>query len=811
MHPDYIKEEQRVGIYTEEGLKERLQKQTETMFSSTIEDATSEQLYKALAVLLREELAAKHRHHAAKVYGEGEKQVHYLSMEFLVGRSLKNNLYNLGIEKEAEKVIKVAGYTLEDLFEQEPDAGLGNGGLGRLAACYLDALATTDYSAYGYCILYEFGIFKQRIIDGWQQEEMDNWMPGGGAWLVARRDEQVEVRFGGDVDEIWDESHLFIKQSNYETVMAVPYDLYISGYDSKAVSKLRLWKSTSSGIDMESFNRGDYVSATRSEGVAELISKVLYPNDNHLEGKMLRLRQQYFLCCASIGDIVRKHLSHYGTMDNFAEKNAIHINDTHPTLAIPELMRVLMDECGYDWDGSMRIVKETFSYTNHTIMSEALEQWNADLVRAVLPRIFQIVVEIDRRLELDLRGRYGDDDAKIAYMRVIDNGYVKMANLCVSICHNVNGVSQIHSNIIKQQTFSDYYYYTPEKFRNVTNGIAYRRWLLQSDPELTGLLSDLIGEGFKKDAKDLKKLEKFKNDKKVLKSIRDVKLKSKQRLADYINDTTAYPVDPNSIFDVQAKRMHEYKRQHLNALQIAYRYLQIKNGNGKDYLPHTYIFGAKAAPGYYYAKQMIRFICGLGKLLENDPEVRDLMRIVFLEDYRVTVSEILMPAADISEQISMAGTEASGTGNMKLMMDGAITLGTLDGANVEIREAVGEENFILFGMREEEVNQRKRDGYNPGHYYDSDPIIKEVIDFTARGFEGNVYTDIANLKNHDPYFVFADFASYIDAHNRVDTLYSKKDTWAKMSLMNTANSGRFSADRAVREYADSIWNIRPVR
>ena len=782
------------------------------MFSKTPEAATNNQVYTALAVVIRDILSKMHRLHTSHLYGNNAKQVHYLSMEFLVGRSLKNNLSQLGIEKIAAEIVEEAGCDIDDIYDIEPDAGLGNGGLGRLAACYMSALSTMNYHSTGYSILYQFGIFRQHIVDGWQQEEIDDWMMGGEVWLTPNLDERVEVRFGGDIEEIWTNNNLLIKYSNYETIYAVPYDMYVPGYMTGTVNKLRLWKAQSIGMDMARFNMGDYAGVTYSEGIAGLISKVLYPNDNHLEGKMLRLRQQYFLCSASLNDIVRKHLSNYGTMDNFNEKNAIHINDTHPTLAIPELMRILMDECGYDWDTSMSIVKKTFSYTNHTVLPEALEQWSIDLIKTVLPRIYQIITEIDARLVDELYRHYGEDHAKIEYMRIISSGSVKMANLCVYVCHSVNGVSQIHSKIISLQTFSDYYYYTPKKFLNVTNGIDYRRWLLQSATELTDLLSSLIGEEFKKDAKQLKKLETYIDDTSALESLMDAKNKGKERLVKYINKSVTHPINPNSIFDLQAKRMHEYKRQHLNAMQIVYRYLRIKSGQGGNYLPHTYIFGAKAAPGYYYAKQMIRFICGLEKLLENDEEIRDLLRVVFVEDYRVTLSELLIPAADVSEQISLAGTEASGTSNMKLMMDGAITLGTLDGANVEIREAVGSDNFILFGMNEDEVKQLKWfSKYDPSKLYDTVPEIKEVLDFIKKGFLGEEYDDIANLRYHDPYMVLVDFLSYVDAQNRIDRLYSDKNLWAKMSLMNTANSGRFSADTAVTEYAKKIWHIDSVK
>ncbi|MCL1830279.1 MAG: glycogen/starch/alpha-glucan family phosphorylase, partial [Oscillospiraceae bacterium] len=574
---------------------------------------------------------------------------------------------------------------------------------------------------------------------------------------------------------------------------------------------LRLWKTQPVGIDMDRFNKGDYASVTYNEGIAGLISKVLYPNDNHLEGKMLRLRQQYFLSSASITNIVRKHLSNHESMESFAEKNAIHVNDTHPTLAIAELMRILMDECGYDWDSSMSIVRQTFSYTNHTVLPEALEQWSVDLVKTVLPRIYQIISEIDSRLIVELRNRFGDDRAKIEYMRIISAGSIKMANLCVYVCHSVNGVSEIHSRIITEQLFSDYYYYTPSKFKNVTNGIDYRRWLLQSAPELTDLLSLTIGDEFKHNALALKKLEAYVQDNTILQALLDVKHQSKLRLAGYLNKSLEYPLNPDSIFDLQVKRMHEYKRQHLNALQIVYRYLRLKDGYSSDYLPHTYIFGAKAAPGYYYAKQMIRFICGLERLLEKDLALRDMLRVVFVEDYRVTLSEILIPAADVSEQISLAGTEASGTGNMKLMMDGAITLGTLDGANVEILRAVGEENFLLFGMTEHEVNHIKwYEKYEPGRYYTEQPEIKATLDFIKKGFESEMFEDIYNLRYHDPYMVLADFSSYIEAQNRIDSLYGNPLNWAKMSLMNTANSGIFSADISIGNYAKNIWDISPI-
>ncbi len=773
--------------------------------------AAPEQVYVALSVAVREILSEKQRRHTAKTYGEGKKQVFYLSIEFLVGRSFWNNVVNLGIEDGVNDILKKCGVSRELISDIEPDAGLGNGGLGRLAACYLDALATENYSASGYSILYEFGIFRQKIIDGWQQEFPDNWMTNGMIWLEERRDEAVEVMFGGEVEESWDKNHHYVRYHKSETVKAVPYDLFITGYDSKAVSKLRLWRAKSPEIDMESFNRGDYSAALQSMGNAELISKVLYPNDNFVEGKILRLRQQYFLCSATISDIVSKHLAQYGTLDNFADKVAIHINDTHPTLAIPELIRVLLDECGLSWEKAFMVAKKVFSYTNHTVLSEALELWDIEIFKSQLPRIYQIVCEINKELHIELNEKYPGDIGKISYMTILDNDNVKMANLCVYVCHTVNGVSKLHSDIIKSDLFNDYDKLYPKKFTNVTNGIAYRRWLLASNPGLTKLLGELIGDKFKNDASQLKKLEKYKDDKNVYKQLMAIKAENKTRLLNFIGEQK-YPINPDSIFDVQAKRMHEYKRQHLNAINIIAEYLYLKNNPTADFVPRTYIFGAKAAPGYYFAKQMIRFICGIGEMLEKDKAIRDKLRVLYLEDYRVTMSEVLMPATEISEQISLAGKEASGTGNMKFMLNGAVTLGTLDGANVEIRESAGEDNFFLFGMTKNEVMELQGKGYDPNDFISKSDVLKDVVKFIENGFGGNDYDEIYNnLTGLDPYLVMADFDSFHMMQKNVAKTYTQKDVFSKMSLMNIANSGIFSADRAVTEYADNIWNLKAVK
>lgn len=794
-----------------ERIKRAVERKLSTEFEKKPEHATNEQIYRSLCYVVRDYLDDKLRHRDAKTYGVGAKQVYYMSMEFLVGKSLKNNLSNLGIESAARKAVADMGVSLDKLYELEPDAGLGNGGLGRLAACYLDGLATMGYAATGYSIMYEYGIFKQKLVDGWQQELADDWLPYGDVWLDEKKGEAVEVHFDGKIDEMWDDNYHHVDYKDYNTVLAVPYDMYISGYNSPGVSRLRLWRAKSPGIDMESFNRGDYASALRANIDAELISKVLYPNDNFHEGKVLRLRQEYFLCSASISDIVQKHLSQYGTLENLPEKVAIQLNDTHPTLAVPELMRIMLDECGYTWEQAQSIASRVFNYTNHTVMSEALEKWNCDMMRSVLPRIYQIIEELDRRLRAELERVFPGDYGKISYMSIIGDGNVRMANLCVYMSGRVNGVAKIHSEIIKDEVFRDFYIFTPQKFTNVTNGIAYRRWLLQHNEGLTSLLCDTIGEGFKKDASALKEFERFKNDKTVLRRLEEVKLENKKRLSAFAGKNFGYPLNPESLFDVQAKRMHEYKRQHLNALNIIHQYLSLKDNPNADFVPRTYLFSAKAAPGYYMAKQMIRLLCGLQEMLEHDKKFHDKLRIAYLEDYRVTVSEILMPGAEVSEQISLAGTEASGTGNMKLMINGALTIGTLDGANVEIREACGEDNFFLFGMTKEEV-VRKKAGYNPMELYNSNPEIKRVLDFISAGFDGNSYVDIANnLMHHDPYMVLADFDAYIKAQERVSQTYLDRDTWNRMSLMNIANAGVFSADRSVTEYAENIWHLRPVR
>ena len=778
----------------------------------TLDVASAEQIYRCMAMIVRQIMSDRQKQFQAKTLGEGKKQVYYLCMEFLMGRSLRTSLFNLGLNEVAEQVLADADIKIDTIYEQEPDAGLGNGGLGRLAACYLDGMATDCIPGTGYSILYEYGIFKQKIVDGWQQENADNWLPGGQVWIKSHPDQAQEIRFDGQAIETWEGGFHHVKYENYNSVIAVPNDMYVAGYGTQGVSKLRLWQAKAPSFDMSSFNAGNYNTAISQSASAELISKILYPNDNHTEGKILRLRQQYFFSAASVADILGNHLNQYGTLENLPDKIAIQLNDTHPTIAIPEMMRILLDECSYEWDAAFDICRKVFAYTNHTVMSEALEKWSVDIFRSTLPRIWQIVQEMDRRCRADLEKAFPGDQGKINYMAIIGDNQVRMANICAYTCHSINGVSKLHSEIIKDSVFHDYFLYKPEAFKNVTNGIAYRRWLLAANPGLTKLLEDSIGPGFKQDASELKKFEKFADDSAMLDKLAAVKRANKVNFANYLEKTTGQVIDPDSIFDCQVKRMHEYKRQHLNALNIAAEYLYLKNNPNAEFTPKTYIFGAKAAPGYYMAKQMIRMICKLGKLIDNDPAVKDKLRIVYLEDYCVSLSERLMPASEVSEQISLAGTEASGTGNMKFMLNGAITLGTLDGANVEIADAAGKDNEIIFGMLTPEVNALKGMGYHPQAFISDDNVAMAVLDMLEKGWNGENFSEITNnLRNSDPYMVLADFKDYRRAQHTVQELYKQKQTWNRMSLMNISNAGIFSADRSIMDYSRDIWGATPVK
>ncbi len=773
------------------------------------QDASVEQFYKAVAISVNKILKTKARHFKAQNLSTGRKQINYLSIEFLIGRSLKNNLFNLKITDDVKDILSDFEIDLEEVCECEADAGLGNGGLGRLAACYLDSMANLGFHSYGYSILYEFGIFKQKIVDGWQTELPDKWLSTGKFWLNPQPELAIDVKFGGEVEEHWDASGFhYVIQKNYSVVRAIPYDIYIPGYSSSGVAVLRLWDAESPFFDMDSFNRGDYTGAMGQSITAESISKILYPNDNHLQGKLLRLRQQYFLCAASLGDIVNRHTREYGNMDNFAEKNAIHINDTHPTLAIPELMRILLDECGYSWEKAWKITENTFTYTNHTVMSEALEVWNEGLIKDLLPRIFQIILEINRRFVEEMKNKFAWDINRMNKMAIVENNCVKMANLCVYASKKINGVSELHSKILRKDLFYDFYRENPDKFTNVTNGIAYRRWLSQINPELDKLLRETIGTKFEKNAQELKKFEKYADNSEIQEKLAQIKRKNKEKFLSRIFGPGHFSVDINSIFDVQVKRMHEYKRQHLNALNIISDYLYLKDNPSADFDPKTYVFSAKAAPGYYIAKQIIKLICALSEHIRRDPKIREKLNVIYVENYNVSLAELIIPASDISEQISLAGTEASGTGNMKFMINGAITLGTEDGANVEIHQNVGDDNILIFGMDSKEVENIRKKGFSPIEIYNKNPHIKRVVDFMEHGIYQAEFCDIANsLKWKDPYMVLADFSSYRDIQNKARKLYKNSKKWYKMSAINIANAGYFSADRAVSQYAKDIWEL----
>ncbi len=779
-------------------------------FSVTPENASDEVFYKASVMVLNDLMNGIRADFEKRAAQQESKQICYMCMEFLMGRSFKNTLYNLNLEATFRNALKELGVKLENLYELEPDAGLGNGGLGRLAACIMDGLASGDYSAMGYSIKYEYGIFRQKLVDGWQMEMPDFWLPGGEVWFEERPELAVDVHFDGHVDEWWDNGFHHVEHRNPSVVRAVPSDMMIAGKDGKAVSVLRLWTASAPGFDMNLFNQGDYLRAVEQNAMAEVISKVLYPSDNHAEGKSLRLRQQYFLVSASVQDIVRRHLQTYGNLSNLPDHVAIHINDTHPALCVPELMRIMLDECGLSWEDAWDIVSRTVAYTNHTVMKEALECWGEDMFRHRLPRIYQIVKEIDRRFRGEVISRTGDPDL-CNRVAVVDSGVVKMANLSVAAGHKVNGVSRLHSDILKDTVFNDFYRIMPDKFTNVTNGIAHRRWLCQANPKLTAFLTELIGDGFVRDASELAKLYDYADDSAVLEKLAEIKRDNKKRLADHLAKSGAGKIDPDSIFDVQVKRLHEYKRQQLNALHIIDDYLFIKNNPNAPFTPKTYLFGAKAASGYFVAKQIIQLICNLSKMIESDPQVRGKLKVVYVEDYRVTLAELMMPAADISEQISLAGTEASGTGNMKLMLNGAITLGTEDGANVEIHEAVGDDNIIIFGMYADEVDRLRASGYCPADFYNSNPRLKNAVDFIRGNIEGVSFAQLAdNMLSSDYYMALADFASYCEAQERASRLYNDKQIWQKMSLANIAGAGRFSIDRVIEDYSRDIWNLKKV-
>lgn len=786
-------------------------------FGVSLKEATTKQAYKATAMAVRDLLLQQRRVFNKKFKKNGLKRVYYLSMEFLLGRSLKNNLFNLGITEQVEQALLSEGIKLNDLFEQEPDAGLGNGGLGRLAACYLDGLASLSYPAMGHSLLYEYGLFTQKLVEGWQTELPDNWLPGGDVWLTQRADKAVTVKFGGQLRQEYHNGNLVSIVTNADEIEAMPFDMMISGYKSEAVSVLRLWSARSkSTFDMLSFSQGDYGRSVEKNTEAEVLTKVLYPSDNHSQGRSLRLKQQYLLASASMQSIVADYLTTHNDFSQLKDFICVQLNDTHPSLCIPELMRILMDEYNIGWDMAWDCVCKVFSYTNHTVLAEALEVWSEAEISSTLPRIYNILCEINKRSCATMFDCTDGNFSAVSDTAVIAYNQVRMANLSVVGGHMINGVSALHSELLKKQLFPVFYKAEPNKFTNITNGIAHRRWLCQANPLLSDLISSAIGDEFIKDASQLNSLIKYKTDKKFLTQLGDIKHHNKVSFSNFLFAKTGQLINPDSRFDVQVKRIHEYKRQLLNLLKIIDIYNILRDNPDADITPQTFIFAGKAASGYYMAKQIIKLIWQLSKEIDKNPKIKEKLNVVFIENYCVTTAEALIPASEVSEQISLAGKEASGTGNMKFMINGALTLGTMDGANVEMFQACGEGNIFIFGMDEKEVANHWQRGYNSMEYFLNNPRLRSVVDTLQEGINNEPVTEILNylVSNNrgiaDPYMCFADFNSYLAEAAKMDKIYRDASMWNSMSLINIAKSGIFAADRAIEEYATRIWNLTKV-
>lgn len=790
------------------------------MFGRSIRGVSEDQIYRAISQVVSDLVKEQRAYSRELMRNHQGKELYYLSMEFLMGRALGNNLINLGIADVVEEVCTELGLELRELQEIEPDPGLGNGGLGRLAACFMDSLASLGLKATGCGIRYEYGLFQQKIVDGYQVEISDPWLENGSNWEIALPEETEIVKFGGFVEATEVDGRLVYEHKGYQSVRAVPYEMPIMGYDSEVVNSLRLWAARATKhLDMSLFGQGKYLDALEEKELAEVISKVLYPDDNHPEGKALRLKQQYFFVSASVQSIVRKYKKQYGpNFSQFPEHVVIHINDTHPALAIPELMRILIDEEGLDWDQAWTVTKSTFAYTNHTIMEEALERWPEALFRDLLPRLWDIVYEFNERFCASLWERYPGDWDKIARMSIIAHHEVKMAHLCIVGSFSVNGVAQLHSQILREQVFAEFAEFYPEKFTNVTNGVTFRRFLLKANPGLADLLTDRIGDAWIRKPEELSQFLRYQDDQATQKALARVRYDNKVALAKYISDHNHVRVDPRSIFDVQIKRLHEYKRQLLNILHVLHLYNRLLEDPSFDMHPRTFIFGAKAAPGYGMAKLIIKLIHDVAERINNDRTIDDRLKVVFLENYRVSLAEAIIPASDVSEQISTAGKEASGTGNMKFMLNGALTIGTLDGANVEIDQAVGRDNIFIFGLTAEETNQYYLDGtYRPYEVYMADPYLKQVLDQLVNGFVNAqhvaLYQDLQHGLLHgwggmaDPYFVLKDFASYRHAHEKINEQYMQPALWWKKAIINIGNAGYFSSDRTIEDYNQRIWKL----
>lgn len=812
--------------FEKETFKKEVKHNVKTLYRKTIEEATPQQLFQAVSYAVKEVIIDDWIATQNQFKKDDPKTVYYMSMEFLMGRALGNNLINMTAYKEVKAALDEMGIDLNVIEDEEPDPALGNGGLGRLAACFLDSLATLGYAAYGCGIRYRYGMFKQKIENGYQVETPDNWLKEGNPFELRREEYAKEVRFGGNIRVEYDDSTNRTKfvQENYESVLAIPYDMPIVGYGNHHVNTLRIWDAKAiTDFQLDSFDRGDYHKAVEQENLAKTIVEVLYPNDNHYAGKELRLKQQYFFISASIQAAITKYKKTHDDIHKLPEKVIFQMNDTHPTVAVAELMRILLDEEELDWNEAWDITTKTCAYTNHTIMAEALEKWPIDLFSRLLPRVYQIIQEIDRRFLIQVRERYPGNEEKVRKMAILYNGQVRMAHLAIVAGFSVNGVARLHTEILKNQELRDFYEMMPEKFNNKTNGITQRRFLMHGNPLLADWVTEKIGtKGWITDLSLMSGLKKYADDSKALAEFMDIKYKNKVRLAEYIRKHNGIEVDPRSIFDVQVKRLHEYKRQLLNILHVMYLYNQIKEHPEMSFFPRTFIFGAKASAGYIRAKEIIKLINSVADIVNNDRSINGKLKVVFIEDYRVSNAEIIFAAADVSEQISTASKEASGTGNMKFMLNGAPTLGTMDGANVEIVEEVGMENAFIFGLSSEEViNYENNGGYHPQDIYNSDPDIRKVVDQLINGTYSNgdheMYRDLYNSllcpkdgSKADMYFILKDFRAYAEAQKKVEEAYKDKERWAKMALLNTACCGKFTSDRTIQEYVDDIWHLDKV-
>ena len=812
--------------FEKEAFKKDVEQNVKQLFRKTVDEASQQELYQAVSYVVKDAIIDDWIATQKQYEKDDPKIVYYMSMEFLLGRALGNNLINMTAYKEVKEALEEMGLNLNELEDQEPDPALGNGGLGRLAACFLDSLASLGYAAYGCGIRYRYGMFKQKIKDGYQEERPDNWLKNGNPFELRRPEYAKEVRFGGNIRVEYDDKtgDIRFKQENYESVLAVPYDYPIVGYDNHIVNTLRIWDAEPIvDFQLDSFDRGDYHKAVEQQNLAKTIVEVLYPNDNHYAGKELRLKQQYFFVSASLQAALTKYKKHHDDIHKLPEKMTIQMNDTHPTVAVAELMRLLLDEEGLGWDEAWEITSKTCAYTNHTIMSEALEKWPIDLFSRLLPRVYQIIQEIDRRFVAQIREMYPGNEEKVAKMQILRDGQVKMAHLAIVAGYSVNGVARLHTEILKKQELRDFYEMMPQKFNNKTNGITQRRFLMHGNPLLADWVTDKLGtKDWITDLSLMSGLKKWVDDEEALKEFMSIKYENKVRLAKYIKEHNGIEVDPRSIFDVQVKRLHEYKRQLLNILHVMYLYNEIKEHPEISFYPRTFIFGAKASAGYIRAKQIIKLINSVADVVNNDRSINGKLKVVFIEDYRVSNAEIIFAAADVSEQISTASKEASGTGNMKFMLNGAPTLGTMDGANVEIVEEVGAENAFIFGLSSDEViNYENNGGYNPMDIYNSDAdirrVVNQLVDGTYSQGDKAMYRDLYNSlltaqggSKADTYFILKDFRSYADTQKKVEEAYRDKDRWAKMALLNTASCGKFSSDRTIQEYVDDIWHLDKV-